>query len=125
MKLLFICADLQFYNRVQTKLAAHGYEITLLQSPKNLFQELDVVKPDLLVIDFLLGDINGGTICHELKCNPKTHDLPVVILSDYSGLERFSSKFGCDHIFNKQTDSEELADRIASVPIRRLHSFVA
>ncbi|MDP3882947.1 MAG: response regulator [Candidatus Staskawiczbacteria bacterium] len=41
-------------------------------------------KPDLVVLDLELPDINGKVILEELKKTPATKDIPVYILTNYS-----------------------------------------
>jgi CheY-like chemotaxis protein len=38
-------------------------------------------KPDLIILDVRLPDLNGFEICQRLKADPKTADIPVVFLS--------------------------------------------
>lgn len=38
-------------------------------------------KPDLVLLDIVLPDINGYDVCQALKSNPETHDIPVVFLT--------------------------------------------
>jgi PleD family two-component response regulator len=97
---------------MQAELRCRHFEVTGLKSANNLFRELQIIKPDILIVDFILDELNGGSLCHQLKCNPNTRSLPVVILSDYTGMERFSAKFGCDNIIYKQADIYKMTDAL-------------
>lgn len=114
-KLLIVSTDTQFSNSIRAELRSRYFEVTELQSANNLFKELQIIKPDILIIDFILDELNGGSLCHQLKCNPDTRSLPVVILSDYAGMERFSAKFGCDNIVYKQADIYKMTDALVDV----------
>ncbi|MDB4999790.1 MAG: hypothetical protein JWR76_867 [Mucilaginibacter sp.] len=111
-KLLIVSTDTQFLNSMQAELRCRHFEVTGLKSANNLFRELQIIKPDILIVDFILDELNGGSLCHQLKCNPNTRSLPVVILSDYTGMERFSAKFGCDNIIYKQADIYKMTDAL-------------
>ena len=111
-KLLIVSTNTQFLNSMQSELRCRNFEVTSLQSANNLFRELQIIKPDMLIVDFILDELNGGSLCHQLKCNPNTRSLPVVILSDYAGMERFSAKFGCDNIIYKQADIHKMTDAL-------------
>ncbi len=39
------------------------------------------ISPDLIILDHNLGQKSGGDLCKELKANPETHDIPVLMLS--------------------------------------------
>lgn len=42
-------------------------------------------KPDLVMLDLLLPDINGNKILEVIRATPSTKDLPVFILTNYGG----------------------------------------
>jgi CheY-like chemotaxis protein len=48
-------------------------------------QEGKARKPDLVVLDLLLPDINGDKICEFLRKTPKTKDIKVFVLTNYGG----------------------------------------
>jgi DNA-binding response OmpR family regulator len=51
---------------------------------------LERVKPDLLLIDFMLPDLNADKICKLLMQNEKTQSLPVIVMSS---VREFAAKF--------------------------------
>lgn len=42
-------------------------------------------KPDLLMLDLLLPDVNGDKVLEQLRKTPSTKDVPVFILTNYGG----------------------------------------
>ncbi len=52
-------------------------------------------KPDLIMLDILLPDVNGDVILEEIRKNPATKDIAVFILTNYSG-EQMESKLTKD-----------------------------
>jgi CheY-like chemotaxis protein len=42
-------------------------------------------KPDLIILDLLLPDINGDKVCEVIKKAPAIKDTPVFVLTNYSG----------------------------------------
>ena len=42
-------------------------------------------KPDLVMLDFLLPDVNGNKILDFMRQTPSTKDIPVFILTNYGG----------------------------------------
>ncbi|MGY6276640.1 diguanylate cyclase domain-containing protein [Methylomonas sp. MgM2] len=58
-------------------------------------------QPDMVLLDIVLTDINGYEICHELKSNDKTRNIPVIFLtakrSEADEIQGFKIG-GCDYI---------------------------
>jgi len=52
-------------------------------------------KPDLIMLDLLLPDINGDKILEEIRKTPSTKDIPVYILTNYGG-EQMENKLTRD-----------------------------
>lgn len=52
-------------------------------------------KPDLIMLDLLLPDINGDKILEEIRKTPSTKDIPVFILTNYGG-EQMETKLTQD-----------------------------
>ncbi len=48
-------------------------------------QEGKAEKPDLIMLDLLLPDINGDKVCEVSRNNPNTKDIPVFVLTNYTG----------------------------------------
>jgi len=101
---LLISPDTGLADSVRANLLSLNIALNVLPSSDNVFTHLRNNRPDLVMIDFILQDINGGGLCHQIKCDPELHDLPVVLLSEFPGLKRFSTKFGCNLILNKPLD---------------------
>jgi len=44
-------------------------------------------KPDLILLDLLLPDVNGDKVCEIIRSTPATKDIPVYVLTNYTGEE--------------------------------------
>jgi len=42
-------------------------------------------KPDLIMLDLLLPDINGDKVCEVIRKTPATKDIKIFVLTNYSG----------------------------------------
>jgi CheY-like chemotaxis protein len=110
MKKLLILSTSQFtIDQLKNSLSHYNFELCLLTNPQSFFEDLHSCKPDLIILDFLLAEKNGGGICHQLKSDPATKDYPVIILSEFA--ER-PERFGCDAIVMKPIADSELISLI-------------
>lgn len=113
-EILVISSDRHFLREMKADVYFGGFVIKTIDDTRSLPERIKALRPDLLIIDFILNDNNGGSICHQLKSDPETHYLPVILLSDYSGLSRFSTKFGCGAILKKPVDRYDLLTAITN-----------
>jgi CheY-like chemotaxis protein len=107
-KILVISSDKDFLNGVKSD--AHFWDsiVQTCDNTDDTFEQINSFGPDLVIIDFILNDSNGGAICHQIKTNAETHLLPVILVSEYSGIYRFTTKFGCNVLLQKPLDSYTL-----------------
>jgi DNA-binding response OmpR family regulator len=65
-----------------TKLTAEGYEVlTALDGAEGLNKAVNQL-PSIILLDIVLPIKNGFDVLRDLKMNPKTSDIPVIILSN-------------------------------------------
>jgi DNA-binding response OmpR family regulator len=123
-KILIVSSDKGFLNEIKSDPHFWNFVVKTTDVTTNLFYDISAFGADLLIVDFILNDSNGGSVCHQLKSNPETRHLPVIMLSDYFGVNRLWSKFGCDIILQKPVSRYELLNNItdlfnASLPALR------
>ncbi len=72
------------------------------------------VKPDLILLDIMMPKISGFDVAAALKHNPRTSDIPIVIVSIIEDRER-GYKIGVEGYFTKPIDFPELLKFIDSL----------
>jgi CheY-like chemotaxis protein len=83
-----------------------------IQQTSDIFEVINKVKPDLILMDYILKDINGGELCHQVKTNANTAHLPVVLISAYPRVLESLGRYGCDAFITKPVEINHL---IASI----------
>jgi two-component system phosphate regulon response regulator PhoB len=109
-------AELVAYN-----LTREGYQVTCVGSGELALSEARSQTPDLIVLDLLLPKVDGLDVCKQLKSDPRTQHIPIVMLTAKSeevdmvtGLE-----CGADDYVTKPFSPRVLLARIRSVLRRR------
>ena len=83
-------------------------------------------KPDVIVVDVLLPDVDGLTVCQRLRANPQTSSIPIVVLTGDDGAhdraQRVASQFS--GVLTKPCPAELLLSTLRSAieargPVRR------
>lgn len=112
-KILVLDDDKNILEVLEETLQYSNYKVKVIANSKNLFNIINEFKPDLLLLDFLLLDDNGGEICFNLKNDPKTQHLPIILISGYSSLDQMQEIYGCDAYIAKPFDLEPLLQTIS------------
>lgn len=101
---------------VQDGLSVHGYEVVPFADPFLALEQVDLVKPDLVLTDLDMPGVDGAELCRRLKVGPR-HELPVIILTanDADAQRVGLLKAGADDYIHKGASMAELAARIETV----------
>jgi len=66
----------------KTKFIIDGYRVLTAESGLEAIDMALHKKPDLILLDVILPQKDGFSVLAELKSNPKTKDIPVIIFSN-------------------------------------------
>ncbi len=62
-------------------LSSKGYNVTGVMDGKSALEEVMAHRPDLVILDIMLPEIDGFEVCRRIKENPATSTIPVVMLT--------------------------------------------
>jgi two-component system, OmpR family, alkaline phosphatase synthesis response regulator PhoP len=106
---------------VRYNLTREGYRVQGVTSGEDALKAVRRQAPDLIVLDWMLPAVDGLEVCRRLKGDPKTRDIPIVMLtakgeeSDMvAGLER-----GADDYIAKPFSPRVLAARVKALLRRK------
>jgi two-component system response regulator MprA len=79
-------------------------------------------NPLIIILDWMLPDMDGLEVCRRLRSNPTTQDIPILLLTakDEVGSRVEGLNTGADDYLTKPFSFEELVARIRAI-LRRLH----
>ena len=105
-------------------LKSAGYRVYVATSGKRALSFLETRKPDLIVLDIKMEDIDGITVCGKIKNNPDTKEIPVIFLTaqDEETSVVLGLDLGADDYIVKPFRTRELISRINSVLRRYGHN---
>lgn len=86
--ILAIDDDIQVIGLYERYLRPQGYEIMPLTDPSQAVERAKKIKPFAITLDIMMPGIDGWQVLDELKGNPDTRDIPVVICSIIEDLEK-------------------------------------
>jgi DNA-binding response OmpR family regulator len=95
-------------------LTSKGYEVTGVTDGKAAMQVLASNRPDLVVLDIMLPDIDGFEICRRIKENPETRTIPVLMLTAKKNSQDFARgvQVGADAYITKPFKAVKVVEMI-------------
>ena len=99
---------------LQTLLSPWGIKVTNLQDPQSFWETLEALKPDFLILDVEIDEINGIEICQVVRNDPRWSELPILFLTVHSDANIVNQVFaaGADDFVSKPIIGPELVTRI-------------
>jgi len=75
------------------------------------------LQPSVIVLDLMLPDVDGWDVCEQLRREPRTSEIPVVILTARfeRGLRQRAHELGCAGYLTKPCDTQALTSEIQRV----------
>lgn len=92
-----------------------GYEARTCLTTAEFFNQLQKKLPDLVLIDVKLGDGDGRDVCIQLKENPATRHIPVLLISANPDKLREHKTPVADDILDKPFDLIELHQKVTNL----------
>lgn len=104
------------YFRIQ------GYEVFTVDWGEDALQACQTYKPDLVILDIRLPDIDGYEVARRLRANRSTQNVPIIFLTDRRAREDrlLGLSLGADDYVTKPFDVQELRLRVRNA-IHRAH----
>ncbi|HNV72956.1 MAG TPA: response regulator [Candidatus Ozemobacteraceae bacterium] len=66
---------------LKTILNVYGYDGCESSSPQEAVARVIQEKPDLVILDIAMPEMDGYQVCRQLKANPETQKIPVVMIT--------------------------------------------
>ena len=91
-----------------------GFETAVAYAGEDALQKVRQRIPDLIVLDLMLPDIPGNEVCRQLKADPATRPIRVIVLTANALVEDCERAMaaGCDDFDTKPVELPRLLTKI-------------
>jgi DNA-binding response OmpR family regulator len=95
-------------GRFEIKTASSGYEAGMAT---------ERFRPDLILLDYMLPDVNGNVVCQTIRRNPEFENIKIIIVSGVVKQEEIAQllKSGAEDFIRKPFDVAQLTGKITAV----------
>ncbi|MGB9668805.1 MAG: response regulator [Anaerolineales bacterium] len=119
-QILAVDDDVINLKLVSATLGKEGYQVITASNGKDGVRLAEELLPDLVILDVMMPEMDGYQACSAIRHNPKTMNLPVMMLTSLSSVEEKIKGFdaGADDYLAKPFSPEELVAHV-KVLLRR------
>ena len=111
-KILVVDDDVDILSVMEILLSMKGFDVEVTSKGENTFPKIETFKPDLILLDVLISGHDGRAICKQLKANPDTSNIPVIMFSAHPGAAATIADYGADDFIAKPFDVNNLMKKI-------------
>lgn len=113
-KILVVEASPMIAKNLTDLLNLHNYHTKYCASSDNAISSISVFKPNLVLLDFTLPEVDGLQICQNIRT---FSDVPIIFMSNQANRQQRLQTFnvGADDFIEKPFNNDELLLRIKSV----------
>jgi two-component system alkaline phosphatase synthesis response regulator PhoP len=121
-KILIVDDDSDFVEAVTLILRPKKFEVVAAYNGKEGIEKVKSERPDLVVLDVMMPEKDGYSVCKELKSDPQWSHIPVLLLTavvSHVPTTRFTQQMGmeteADDYIDKPVEPEVLVKRIEAL----------
>ena len=103
VEILFLC------NAILSK---SNYRVETLSRCDNVLEDVDRIKPDIILMDLWIPEIGGEKAIDIVKKNPATQHIPVLIFSANAEIEAICKKVNANGYIEKPFDISRFKEKI-------------
>ena len=102
---------------LEARLTAEYYEVMTASSGPQALAICDSQEVDIVLLDVMMPDMDGFEVCKRLKANPRTHHVPVLMITalDQPSDRVKGLEVGADDFLTKPVDDMQLMARVKSL----------
>lgn len=118
-RILVVDDNLDILHLVKLILKSNGFDVLISPKGDDVIAKTECFSPQVILLDVFLSGYDGRDICRELKSNPKTKDIPVIMFSAHTKREDIFKECNADDFIAKPFEVNEL---VAKVNYRVVHN---
>ncbi|MBC8481886.1 MAG: response regulator [Planctomycetes bacterium] len=117
-KVLIVDDDVEIVDLIADVLIRDGrFEIKKASSRYEAGMLTQRFRPDLILLDYMLPDVNGNVVCQTIRSNPEFQNIKIIIVSGLVKADEIENllKSGAEDFIQKPFNIVELTDKIAKI----------
>jgi putative two-component system response regulator len=121
MKILVVEDEPENQLAIQVILTVEGFEVVSVEDGRLALQTAKEHRPDLILLDVMMPEINGFEVLAQLRHDEATKDIPVIMLTALAQRSDVAKavEAGVDDYVAKPFEPGDLIERIRKAIVKR------
>lgn len=117
VSILIVDDEVDNFDVVETVLSGHNYQLNYADSGQEAISSLNSFQPDLILLDVMMPDMDGITVCQQIKAMPQWKPVPIIMVTALTKKEDLARclEAGADDFISKPINGLELGARVQSM----------
>ena len=114
-RILLVEDDTSLGSLFKIRIEADGFEVLLCDNGEAALQSALDFKPDLILLDIMLPKVDGFEVLNNLRSNPETKDITVIVLSALgqpSDVEKAKAAGASNYLIKSEITIEDIVKAI-------------
>ncbi len=115
MSTILLVDDVELFLELErSHLEGRGYGIATATSGEQALARLEEVRPDLVLLDLYMPDMNGDEVCRRIRSRPEWERLPVIMVTAAGKPAEIGKCLdaGCDDYITKPVNKQDLLEKV-------------
>ncbi len=112
-QVLLIEDDTKLHTLYKEALLSQDIAMTAVTTGKEGLEKMKENPPDLVILDIMLpGGLNGFDVAEQIRQNPATRTLPILILTNLDSEQQSAQSVGAEYFVKTNTSLEEITRKV-------------
>lgn len=114
-KILLVEDDRSLARMYTTKLEKSGYTVETVAGGRDCLDRIAEFKPDVILLDIIIPQMDGFLVLQTLKADPKTKDIAVILLTNLGqdeDVDKGKALGARDYLVKSQFTPSEIVERM-------------
>jgi len=111
---IFIIGDDRPFRELLTNLSRRDYDVVAVEDGEACLREIEVLAPDLVLLDATMPGVDGYEVCRRVKSSPAGRHVQIIVVSaQSSGSEQIRAlEAGADDYVTKPVQPDQLRSKV-------------
>lgn len=114
VKVLVVDDSILYRKSLEINLEKYGFQVLSVASAEEAMKQVQIYEPQIMILDIVMQGMSGWQMCRELRENPNSKEIPIIVCSSKSSLvdKKWTEMVGANAHLTKPIDPKQLIDKI-------------